>query len=52
MKWRALAYEGQGFDFNLDTPNNERAGAGGMFTNVRDLLRWDENFYTGQVGGR
>jgi CubicO group peptidase (beta-lactamase class C family) len=36
----------------LDTPSNERAGAGGVFTNVRELLRWDENFHTGKVGGR
>ena len=52
VKWRALAYEGRGTDFRLDTPSNERAGAGGLFTSVRDLLRWDENFYTAQVGGR
>jgi CubicO group peptidase (beta-lactamase class C family) len=51
VKWRALAYEGRGSGFALDTPNNERAGAGGVFTNVRDLLRWDENFYDARVGG-
>jgi CubicO group peptidase (beta-lactamase class C family) len=52
VKWRALAYEGRDTDFRLDTPSNERAGAGGLFTSVRDLLRWDEDFYTFQVGGR
>jgi CubicO group peptidase (beta-lactamase class C family) len=36
----------------LDTPGGERVGAGGLFTTVRDLLRWDENFYTARVGGR
>ena len=36
----------------LDTPGGERVGAGGLYTTVRDLLRWDENFYTGRVGGR
>ncbi len=36
----------------LDTPSNERAGAGGVFTSVRELLHWDENFYTAKVGGR
>ena len=51
VKWRALAYEGSGSAFALDTPNNERAGAGGVFTNVRDLVRWDENFYDARVGG-
>jgi hypothetical protein len=35
----------------LDTPINERAGAGGLYTNVEDLQKWDENFYSGHVGG-
>ena len=52
VKWRAMAYDPAENGFRLDTPSNERAGAGGVFTNVRDMLRWDENFYTGTVGGR
>jgi hypothetical protein len=48
---RAMAYTRRGSGLGLDTPNNERAGAGGVFTNVRDLLKWDENFYQGRVGG-
>ena len=36
----------------LDTPGGERVCAGGLFTNVRDLLRWDQNFYSARVGGR
>ena len=53
VKWRALAYDpAQGGGYRLDTPSNERAGAGGVFTNVRDLLKWDENFYSATVGGR
>ena len=28
------------------------AGAGGVFTSVRDLLHWDENFYSARVGGK
>ena len=52
VKGRANAYAvGQG-DVRLDTPSNERAGAGGVYTSVRDLLHWDENFYTGRVGGK
>jgi len=39
-------------ELRLDTPAGERVGAGGLLTNVRDLLRWDENFYDGRVGGR
>jgi hypothetical protein len=37
--------------FALNSPQNERAGAGGLFTSVRELARWDENFYDGRVGG-
>ena len=36
----------------LDTPAGERVGAGGVFSTVRDLVKWDENFYTGRIGGR
>jgi CubicO group peptidase (beta-lactamase class C family) len=52
VKGRAFAFFRRGEGFALDTPSNERAGAGGVFTNVRDLLRWDENFYSARVGGR
>ena len=48
-RWRYARREGQ---WTLDTPINERAGAGGLYTNIPDLLKWDENFYTGRVGGR
>ena len=49
---RALAYDrpAQG-GIRLNTPQNERAGAGGLFTSVHELLAWDENFYSGRVGG-
>lgn len=30
----------------------EQIGDGGVLTSIEDLQRWDENFYTGQVGGR
>jgi CubicO group peptidase (beta-lactamase class C family) len=48
---RALAYEGSDGRWTLDTPINERAGAGGVYTNIPDLQKWDENFYTARVGG-
>ena len=48
---RALAYGGRDGAWTLDTPINERAGAGGLYTSIPDLLKWDENFYTGNVGG-
>ena len=51
VKRRALAYvQGSKGEWRLDTPSNERAGAGGLYTSVRDLLRWDENFYRPTVG--
>jgi len=52
VKWRALGYGGRAGAFTLDIPSNERAGAGGLFTSIRDLLQWDENFYSARVGGR
>lgn len=51
VRGRALGYGGRAGAWTLDTPINERAGAGGLYTNVPDLLKWDENFYTGKVGG-
>jgi CubicO group peptidase (beta-lactamase class C family) len=49
---RAFAYDRRpDGSFGLDTPQNERAGAGGLFTTVHELVRWDENFYDGRVGG-
>jgi CubicO group peptidase (beta-lactamase class C family) len=49
---RALAYGGRAGAWTLDTPINERAGAGGLYTTIPDLQKWDENFYTGKVGGK
>jgi len=30
----------------------DRVGSGGMFSNLDDLYRWDQNFYSGKVGGK
>jgi CubicO group peptidase (beta-lactamase class C family) len=51
VRQRALGYAQRDGQWTLDTPINERAGAGGIYTNIPDLLKWDENFYTGRVGG-
>ena len=49
---RAWAYDRRpDGSFVLNSPQNERAGAGGLFTTVSELARWDENFYDGTVGG-
>jgi CubicO group peptidase (beta-lactamase class C family) len=31
--------------------NNDIVGQGGLMTTMEDLQKWDENFYTGKVGG-
>jgi CubicO group peptidase (beta-lactamase class C family) len=50
---RAYGYtRGPTGELRLDTPGGERVGAGGLFTTVRDLLRWDANFYDASVGGK
>jgi len=50
---RAYGYTwGRRGEPRLDTPAGERVGAGGLYTTVRDLLKWDQNFYTGKVGGK
>lgn len=52
VRHRAWAYDRRADGtFALNSPQNERAGAGGLFTTVGDLARWDENFYDGRVGG-
>jgi CubicO group peptidase (beta-lactamase class C family) len=52
VKQRADAYDRRvDGTFALNSPQNERAGAGGLFTTVRELGLWDENFYDGRVGG-
>jgi len=39
-------------DFRVSYLGNfDKVGAGGLYTTVRDLLLWDRNFYTGDVGG-
>ncbi|MEO6237728.1 MAG: serine hydrolase domain-containing protein [Vicinamibacterales bacterium] len=50
VRHRALAYGGTAGQWTLDTPINQRAGAGGLYTSIADLQKWDENFYTGRVG--
>jgi len=49
---RALAYEEKGHDYTLAVSYFEQTGDGAVHTSVEDILKWDENFYTGQVGGK
>jgi len=32
--------------------NDERMGCAGLYTTVGDLFKWDQNFYTGRLGGQ
>ncbi|HXV62397.1 MAG TPA: serine hydrolase domain-containing protein [Vicinamibacteria bacterium] len=38
-----------GFEIDMTTLN--MVGDGGVFTTVEDLVHWDRNFYSGEVGG-
>ncbi len=50
---RALAYDWNEKKraFTLNVSYFEQTGDGAVHTSVEDLLKWDENFYTGKVGG-
>lgn len=50
---RALAYDPAGTGgYKLDVSYYEQLGDGAVHTSVEDLAKWDENFYSGQVGGK
>ncbi len=47
----AYSYDDDRKSFAVEMSNFEQAGDGSVQTSIEDLLRWDENFYTGKVGG-
>src|SRR5260370_5086402 len=51
---RALAYDAKenGVGYRLEVSYFEQTGDGAVHTSVEDLLKWDENFYSGQIGGK
>jgi len=50
---RALAYEqDEGGAYKLSVSYAEQNGDGMIHTSVEDLQKWDENFYSGQIGGK
>jgi len=50
---RALAYGGrEDRSYTLDVSYFEQTGDGAVHTTIEDLQRWDENFYSAQVGGK
>ena len=48
---RALAYDPKEGGYVLNVSYFEQTGDGAVHTSVEDLLKWDENFYSGKVGG-
>ncbi len=48
---RAAAYAPRGGGYALSVWANDLVGQGGVVTTLEELQRWDENFYTGRVGG-
>ena len=52
VRGRAMAYSPSGSTWKINVWNNDLVGQGGIVTSLADLQKWDENFYTGQVGGR
>jgi CubicO group peptidase (beta-lactamase class C family) len=51
VKGRAIAYQQNANIIRQMMPFEDVHGNGGMLTTVGDLLRWNRNFSTGQVGG-
>jgi CubicO group peptidase (beta-lactamase class C family) len=50
---RAIAYSPtNGGGWRINVWNNDIVGQGGLMTTLEELQKWDENFYTGTVGGR
>jgi CubicO group peptidase (beta-lactamase class C family)/lysophospholipase L1-like esterase len=53
MKDRAMSYESNGSGgFRISYLQNfDKTGAGGLYSTVEDLAKWDANFYSHRVGG-
>lgn len=50
---RALAYDpGPEGSYKLDVSYYEQLGDGAVHTSIEDLKKWDDNFYSGRIGGR
>ena len=51
LRDRASGYEERGSRYRRISQPLLMSGAGGLFTSVEDLLRWDDNFNNSAVGG-
>ena len=53
VKNRAYSYEkGQDGAYKYVALSYSTVGPSSLFTTVEDMAKWDENFYTGKVGGK
>ena len=52
IRGRAIAYSPVSGGWKINVWNNDIVGQGGLMTTLDELQKWDENFYTGTVGGR
>ena len=53
VRGRAIAYSPlNSGGWRINVWNNDIVGQGGLMTTLEELQKWDENFYTGAVGGR
>ena len=52
VKNRAIAYRQSGGEISQLMPFENIYGNGGLLTTVGDLLKWNRNFTTAQIGGR
>jgi CubicO group peptidase (beta-lactamase class C family) len=48
----ARGYRPESGGFAIDETGWEQVGDGAVHSNIHDLALWDENFYTGQLGGK
>ena len=48
----ARGYRKEGAGYVIDETGWEQVGDGQVHSDIHDLALWDENFYTGKVGGR
>jgi CubicO group peptidase (beta-lactamase class C family) len=48
----ARGYAADGTGFRIDETGWEQVGDGQVHSDIHDLALWDQNFYTGKVGGR
>jgi CubicO group peptidase (beta-lactamase class C family) len=51
LKNRVVSYQPAGGGFRISYLQNfDKIGAGGLYTTLGDLLKWDDNFYTNRLG--